>query len=338
MANDNLPLVSVVIPTRNEAHFIEDALTKILENDYPSDLIEILVVDGGSNDGTIDIVKSMAAEHPNIRLLGGPGVNCPAGMNIGIQNSKGEIVCKVDAHGYIDRRFIKLGVDHIRSDKDIKCAGGPIRAMPKGLVEESSVLARCSVFGVGGGINTIGEEPQFVDTVQCGIYEKKVFDAVGLFDESMQFGEDEEINWRIIKAGYKIYCTPEIKFHYYPRKSFRAFYRQYFNYGRARVKVCRKHRNFLRIKHVIPSAFVLSLLASAILAFFVHDLFIWVFVAIVGLYLLASLFVSASISARSGWRYFAALPISFACLHFGYGLGFLRGILDLVMPKRKAAR
>jgi len=329
VADEALPFVTVIMPTLNEAGFIERAIKSLLENNYPPDKVEILVVDGGSKDGTVEIVRKMADKSPNIKLLGGPGVNCPAAMNIGIKNAKGEIICKIDGHGYVDRDFIRLGVSYLQSDATIKCTGGPIRPVPRDFVGKSNALARSSVFGVGGGINTVGEKPQFTDTVQCGIYRKELFDTIGLFDESLQFGEDEEINWRIIKAGYKIYCTPEIKFYFYPRESFRGFYRQYFNYGRARVKVFRKHKDFLRAKHLVPSVFVLSILASGILLF-LHPMFLWVLLIIIAAYLSASIFFSVLISQQQGWQYLCALPVSFACLHFGYGIGFLKGVWDFL--------
>lgn len=333
MVEKCLPLVSVVVPMHNEADFIGNDLKSILQNDYPAELIEILVVDGGSTDGSIEIVQKMAKEHTNITLLGGPGVNCPAAMNIGIENSHGEVVCKVDAHGYVDSNFIRLGVKHLRSDKDIKCVGGPIRPIAKSLIEQSNVLARSSVFGVGGGINTAGEEPQFTDTVQCGIYERETLFEVGLFDESLQFGEDEDVNWRLVKAGYKIYCTPEIKFYYYPRKTFKSFYKQYYKYGKVRVKVAKKLAGYLRLKHLMPSVFVVSLLLSGVLSVF-YSLFVWLFLIAVISYVGASLVFAGLLSKQKEWWYVFILPISFACLHFGYGFGFLRGVWDFLIRKK----
>lgn len=112
----------------------------------------------------------MAKQYPNIKLLGGPGLNCPAGMNVGIKNAKGKIVCKVDGNGYVEPNFIKMGVHYLESDENIKCAGGPIKPISKSLIEKSNVLARSSVFGVGRGVNTLEEKSGFTDTVQCGIY------------------------------------------------------------------------------------------------------------------------------------------------------------------------
>jgi cellulose synthase/poly-beta-1,6-N-acetylglucosamine synthase-like glycosyltransferase len=324
---------------KNEEQYIGRCVESVVNQDYPRDLIEVIVVDGGSNDDSLGIVKKLAQEYRNIVLLGGPGVNCPAAMNIGIKNAKGDIVAKVDAHGYVASDFLRMSVRHLLDDKKAKCVGGQIRSLPESSVAKANVFARSSVFGVGKGIYSLGDTPQYVETVQCGVYEKAVFDKIGLFDESLQFGEDEEVNWRIVKNGYKIYYTPDVRFFYFPRNSFRKLYEQYFNYGVLRVMVILKHPDFLNIKHVIPAIFVLALFATAILSVF-SSLFLTVFLGIVLMYVIVSLMVSAAISSNEGWKYFGLLLISFAALHFGYGMGFLKaavriGLLGRILDRRR---
>ena len=326
---NNLPRVSVVIPMRNEEAYIGRCLESVVTQDYPRELVEVLVVDGGSDDESLEIVKQFAEEYSNIRLLGGPGVNCPAAMNMGLEIATGSIIAKVDAHGYIAPDFLKISVNYLSKEANVKCVGGPIRPVARTSVEKTNVFVRSSVFGVGKGVYSLGEEPQFVDTVQCGVYDKDIFEEVGVFDESLQFGEDEEINWRIRKRGYKIFSTPEIRFFYFPRNSFGGLYRQYFNYGMLRVKVVRKHPDFCRLKHIIPAAFVLSLFLAGVLGI-LGGLFLKVFFGIVFFYIIVSFTVSAAISANEGWKYLCLLPIGFGALHFGYGMGFVKGFIRLL--------
>lgn len=332
-ANDGLPTMSVIIPVKDEEQYIATCLESIINQDYPRELIEVIAVDGGSSDSSVEIVNKLAKEHPNIKLMGGPGVNCPTAMNIGIKHATGELISKIDGHGYVASDFLRMSAKYISTKGEIKCVGGPIRSAAKTSVAEANAIARSSVFGVGKGAYSMGKEPQFVDSVQCGTYEKTIFEEVGLLDESLQFGEDEEVNWRIRKKGYKIFATPDIRFFYFPRNSFRKLFRQYYNYGGARVKVIQKHPDFFRIKHVIPTVFVVSLFAAGILSTFSH-FFLWLFVGGTLGYFMASLAFSAVISSKRGWKYVVLLPISFAALHFGYGIGFARGVARLRSVKR----
>ena len=208
----SLPKVLVIIPMKNEEEYIARCLQSVIGQDYPGELIEVIVVDGGSKDNSVKIVKKLAEEHPNIRLLGGPGVNCPAAMNMGITNAKGELISKIDGHGYVAPDFLKMAVKHLSTDTGIMCVGGPIEPVTRTKISKANAMARSSLFGVGKGVYSMQRKCQFVDTVQCGIYRKDVFEEVGLFDESLQYGEDEEINWRISKKGYKILSTPDILF------------------------------------------------------------------------------------------------------------------------------
>ncbi len=322
---------------RNEVEYITRCLESIANQDYPKELIEITVVDGGSTDGSVEIVKELMEEHPNIRLLGGPGVNCPAAMNIGIREASGDIIAKVDAHGYPAPDYLKMSVKHLSKDSKVKCVGGPIIPLTHTPVANANVFARSSVFGVGQGVYSMGHKAQFADTVQCGVYERDVFNEIGLFDESLQFGEDEEINWRIRTRGYKIFATPEVRFFYFPRSSFRSLYKQYFNYGMLRVEVIRKHPDFFRIKHIIPAAFVSALFVTGMLAVF-SSLFCKVFFGIALLYLIISFAVSSAISSCEGWKYLGLLPISFGALHFGYGIGLVRGIIGLCLGFHRPLR
>jgi glycosyltransferase involved in cell wall biosynthesis len=329
-----LPKVTVVIPMMNEKTYIGRCLEAVLEQDYPGDLVEILVVDGGSNDGSAEIVGRYSQQHLNVRLLGGPGVNCPAAMNIGVKNSTGQFIAKVDAHGYVAKDYLSRSVEYLIENEDIKCVGGPIRPIPETITGKANALARSSRFGVGRGIYSVKHGIEFADTVQCGVYKKKALDEVGLFDESLQFGEDEEVNWRLRKMGYKIVVTPDIRFLYFPRNTFKKLFRQYFNYGVMRVAVIKKHGDFLRTKHLVPAVFVVSLVLTAMLALFgglPGSIFIGILLSYVGL----SLGFSLAIGANEDWQCLWRLPVSFAALHFGYGLGFLIGLARSVVAGQK---
>jgi glycosyltransferase involved in cell wall biosynthesis len=111
----NLPHVSIVIPCRNEEDFIGPCLDSVVANDYPKDKLEVLVVDGMSQDGTREIVEEYANRYSCIRLLDSPKRITPAALSIGIARSSGEVIMRMDAHARFDREYITRRVGNRRS-------------------------------------------------------------------------------------------------------------------------------------------------------------------------------------------------------------------------------
>lgn len=323
--------LSFIVPMLNEEKYIEQCLLSILKQKYPKNGYEIIVVDGGSKDYSREIVSRFAIQNNNIKLLGDIGINCPAAMNIGIMNSspKSSTIIKVDAHGYLSKNYIKIGLPLLFESSGTKCVGGVIASIPNNNIERANSLARSSYFGVGGGVYTFSKGIENVQSVQCGIYKKEIFQEVGYFDENLQFGEDEELNWRIIKHSPSgIIATKDIQFNYHPRPTFGSLFRQYRNYGVARVKVIQKHTNFLMLKHFIPSIFILSLLILSILSIWMKTAQI-LLLFLLSCYLLLTIGFSIVLSKNKNKNLIFLIPISFICLHFGYGFGVIEGLLSL---------
>jgi glycosyltransferase involved in cell wall biosynthesis len=322
--NAQYPIVSLVLPVKNEGLYISEVLEAIDRQTYPSNRIEIIIVDGGSTDNTLALIREKMTMDSRIRVAGGPGVNCPLAMNIGIEMATGTIVAKIDGHGYMNDEFIATAVEYLTANCGVSCVGGeivPVYSSDKG---RSNYLARFSKFGVGSGTYTAQKELQKIDTVQCGVYVKKDLIRVGLFDPDLQFGEDEEANFRLIRSGGKIVFHPRMRFYYHVRPSFQALYRQYFNYGCARVKVLRKHPSFLKLKHLIPAVTVLALCVSAALLL-IGRAFLPLFAASWGVYGLFLMTASLSVAIRNHFLRVDYLTRSFLSLHIGYGLGLLAG-------------
>ena len=251
------------MPVKNEGAHIRQAFEAIDGQTYPAELLEILVVDGGSSDDTLDFVNGRAAIDPRVRVLGGPGVNTPRAMNVGIEASKGVFVAKVDGHGWMNRDFVATAVGVLDGDGSIGCVGGVIDPVARTIMERAIAVARFSRLGVGGGIYTTEQEVHFIDTVQCGVYRRDALKESGLFDPALVYGEDEELNFRLRSAGWRILFHPGMRFRYRVRPTVGSLLPPYFNYGRARVAVVEKHPEFLRVKHVIP-AIVTGTLGAAL--------------------------------------------------------------------------
>ena len=315
------------MPIKNEVLTIEKALDSIAEQTYPTENIEIIVVDGNSTDGTAEIVRERMRWDNRITLLI-VQCNCPAAMNLGIRHSRGNIVAKIDGHGYMEACFIDTGVRYLLEDSDCSCVGGRIIPLGPSRVASSNMHARFSWFGVGPGIYTERPAIREVDTVQCGMYVKTHLLKVGAFDPMLQFGEDEEANYRLVRSGFKIVFHPGMKFYYYVRPSFAALFRQYHSYGVARVKVLRKHPRFFRIKHVIPSAVAITLAAGIFMPLMSEQLLVAV-VSIISFYVLFVACGSIRTGIKKRFFYFHYIAVSLMMLHLGYGAGMIREICSV---------
>ena len=335
MVNDDggLPIVSIVMPVMNEASFLEAGLRAIQEQTYPGGKLEIFIVDGGSTDGTVGCAEASSRKDKRIVVISRGRLNCPQAMNAGIEQAHGKYVAKIDGHGYVNRRFIETAVASMEADHSIQCVGGRIIPLAQTPAEKANSIARFSPFGVGTGIYTLEPKIQFVDTVQCGVYLRDALVHVGAFDPDLQFGEDEEVNYRIIAQGGKILYHPEMEFHYCMRPSIKALFRQYHGYGMARVKVLRKFPSFFRVKHIVPSAVVLSIIASPFLLVLPAK---WGMLAYVapGFYLCFVVSSAICLAVRTRFPSCRRIGASLMALHFGYGSGFLRGVWDFVIRRK----
>lgn len=172
-----------------------------------------------------------------------------------------------------------------------------------------------------------------MDTVYLGAFRKSLFGEIGLFDPAMQFNEDNEFNMRIIKNGGKILLSPRIKSYYFLRGSLKELWHRYLNYGYFKVKVLRKHKTLMSYRHFVPAGFVgafcFSLVSAAL-----NTAYMPLFLGVAGVYTAASLMFSLLLSVKYGFRYAPALPVVFAALHFGYGIGFLKGLCDFLALKK----
>jgi cellulose synthase/poly-beta-1,6-N-acetylglucosamine synthase-like glycosyltransferase len=318
------PFVSVIVPMRNERRYIERCLRSLASQDYPRDRFEVIVVDGGSNDGSRELVESLREEVPNLRVVENRGKHTARGLNLGLAFARGEVIARVDAHAAVAPDFLRASAAALRrTGADV--VGGPIQTLGEGRAGEAVALAVSSPFGVGNAVFRYSEREQWTDTVAFPAYRRDVFDRVGPFAE-IDGGEDDELHYRLRDAGGRILLTPAIRSTYYARRSYWELARQYFGYGQAKVVVLSRHPRRTRLRQLVPSAFVLGVVVSAAAAFF-GGLLLLPLAILAGAYLMASLGASFVVARRHGWRQFLRLPLAFACMHLAYGLGFLTGLL-----------
>lgn len=328
-----LPFVSVIIPCRNEKKFIEKCLNSIITNDYPPKKIEILVVDGMSDDKTREIIKIFTKKYSFIKLLDNPKKIVPTAMNIGLKSAQGNVIIRIDAHSWITQNFIIKNIECLRKTK-ADCVGGPIKSLSDTFMGKAISLAMSSLFGVGNARFRYSQKSGYVDTLAFSAYRREVFDKIGLFDEEFIRNQDDELNFRLIKNNGKIFMSPEIKSFYYVRSTLFKLWRQYFQYGYFKVKLIQKNKAFPSLRCLVPAIFICSLIISGILGLF-FLFFLWVFFGILGCYLIFILIGSLILSLKNNLKYFSILPVIFIILHFRYGFGFLKGLIDFVIFKKK---
>jgi len=324
---DDLPMVSVLIPMRDEEAYIRACLRSVADQDYPKELTEVLVVDGMSCDASRSIVEDFIKKHAYVKLLDNPHQTTTHALNKGVRLSAGEVIVRVDAHSCIEPDYVRSVVEALKRTRADN-VGGLMRPVGKSFLQKAIAFAMGSPFGVGTSRFHYSEKEMFVDTVYLGAYRREVFRKIGLYDEGAHYGEDDELNYRLVKSGGKILLSPAIKSHYFPRGSLPALWRQYFNYGRGKVRTIKKHGRPASWAHLAPSAFVLAILGSLAL-WNVAPFFKWVFFGVVISYLVAVAAATATIAGRQGWRFAPLMPLVFFTMHAGYAIGFLAGVLRL---------
>ncbi|NTU79988.1 MAG: glycosyltransferase family 2 protein [Chloroflexales bacterium] len=320
------PIISVIIPCRNEASFIARSLGTVLSQDYPADRMEVLVVDGMSDDATREVIARTVAAYPGaapVTVLDNPGQIAPTGMNIALAHACGEVIIRVDGHCEIAADYLRCCVVALEAT-GADCSGGPMVTVGDTQVARTIALAQSARFGVGGvAFRTGHTRPSYVDTVAFGAYRREVFERIGGFDEELVRNQDDELNFRLTQAGGKIWLDPSIRSTYYSRASIRKLWRQYYEYGLYKVLVIKKRGAVASWRHLVPALFVLSLCASLLLALFTRRPRLGLLVA--GPYAAANLGASVW-TARGEWQSLPLLPGAFLTLHFAYGLGFLAGL------------
>lgn len=322
--------VSIIIPCRNEEKHIETCLTSLLENGYPKDLLEIIVVDGMSNDKTKEKVLEQKATFQQIKWVENKHRKTPFALNIGVNSACGEYILIASAHSSFDKNYISILVDKMRELK-ADVVGGVMQTAVKNETKTSlaiqSVLAHR--FGVGNSMFRVGvEKDTEVDTVPFGLYKAELLKKVQGYDERLIRNHDIELSKRLLALGTKIYLIPSAKCTYYARETWGALAKNNFNNGKWNLLTVYITKDFssLSIRHFIPLLFLMSLLFPLILGF-IHPWFMslsLLSLALYGLVLLLSIFKMDRKETS-----FGHLIITFNVLHFSYGVGSLIGGLQI---------
>lgn len=319
--------VSVIIPCRNEEAHIASCLQTILSQDYPAENLEVLVVDGMSEDGTRDIVARMAHDTAGIRLIDNPSRTTPSAMNRGIEASRGRYVAILGAHTKYARDYLRACVELLEEHPEAACVGGPIHNKGFSSFGRAVALAMSHPVGIGNARHRHAHYEGYAEGACYPVFRREVFSKIGLYDETLIRNQDDELNYRLARHGEKVFISPRARSTYFVRETPSQLYQQYFNYGYWRVAVLRKHRLPASLRQLVPPAFMFLMLTTAIVALSLPGELRLLGGVLPTIYGGTLLLVGASEIGRAGWRVALLFPIAVAIMHSAYAAGFVSALL-----------
>ena len=267
----------------------------------------------------------MQTKYLSLRIISNDAQTTPTAFNIGINNAKGEYIQIVGARQFLSQNYLSEALKSFQIDASIKCVGGGVENVYLNEKSKIIALAMDSPFGVGGGNFRIAKSSGYVDTVGTPMYPKSAFEEFGLFDEKLVRNQDDEYNYRITSQGYKIYQNKDAVIQYMVRASFGNLKKQYYQYGYWKVYVNKKVKSITTIRQLFPFALVSYTILGLLLSLFNSYIAI-AFGATMLLYIGISLFFAFRKSKNP--KEIAIITWTFWILHYSYGLGYLKGILD----------
>lgn len=326
--------VSVIVPCRNERAHIAAFCADVLRQAVPTGWdLQVLIADGRSDDGTRDLLSTLCTADARLRMLDNPQRIVSTGLNLAIEAARGEVIVRMDVHTAYAPDYVAQCVATLESTR-ATCVGGPWRPVGEGWPQAAIALAFQSRLGSGGAASRRIDHSGPVDTVYLGAWRRDDLRRLGGFDESLVRNQDDELNLRIVRSGGVVWQSASIRSTYTPRASFVALFRQFHQYGYWKVPVIRKHRLPASPRHLAPFTFVLLLVALAALAL------VWspargALAGVLSLYAATAL-TSAAALARAPHRLRDTVGIAWAiaCMHIGYGLGFGRALIEVLVLRR----
>ena len=333
------PALSIVVLVRNEARFIDRCLRSVFAADPESEEIEVLVVDGMSEDGTRQILADWSARHPNLRVLDNPDRIVPTAMNIGVRAARGKWIMILGAHCEYLSDYFRLCLETSRRT-GADNVGGTIITLSRHKGIEGKLVQALTThpFGVGNSGFRVGAREGWTDTVAYGCYRREVFDRIGLFDERLARNQDYEFNRRLLTSGGRVWYNPAIQARYYNQSSLIRLLSQAFGTGQWNPWMWFVAPYAFAWRHAIPLVFVTALVVAFLSTFFAPFAGIAVLKFVLVPYFVFALVASFQQSLRYGLWMFPCLPVLFWTYHVAYGLGGVWGLCLLIIKRAPVQR
>ncbi len=337
-SNIDLPIVSIIVPCYNEEGTIVELLTSIDAQDYPQELLEIIIADGMSEDRTREKINRFIETHSNlaVQLIDNPDRSIPQALNEAIAASSGDIILRLDAHSVPNEDYISRCVQVLEQTGAANVGGiWMIRPGADTTVAKSIANAAAHPLGAGDARYRILGEAGPMETVPFGAFRRAWLEKIGPFNEKLLSNEDYEYNVRIRQAGGVVWFDPEIKSVYFARPTLMALARQYWRYGYWKAQMLRRYPRSVRLRQLIPPVFVLSLLFLTLASPFFG--YVRTLLAVeLGFYSLVTI-ASALIEAwkRKNLSLIVSFPLAILVMHLSWGSGFLVSIGKINMGRKE---
>jgi succinoglycan biosynthesis protein ExoA len=316
------PGVSVILPILNEERDFNECISAILQQKYDGKF-EVILALGPSTDNTNQIAKSLAESDSRIKLVDNPTGKTAAALNLAIATASFEIICRIDGHAEISDTYIKTAVEIMNQTGAVN-VGGLMNATAKSGFQSVVARAMRSRIGVGASKFHTGGEAGAADTVYLGTFKKSAILQAGGFDEKYIRAQDWELNHRLRLNGGLIWFDPRLVVTYRPRDTFGKLAKQYFEYGRWRRAVSRKHQGTVNYRYLAPPIALVINLLSIILGLTLNTLFFIPAMTYLSIIILSSLFIGKGIYEK------ISLPSVLITMHVSWGFGFITSPKNLI--------
>lgn len=315
------PLISVIVPIRNEVVYLRSTIESILNQTLSSDHFEILLIDGLSDDGTRELCESLSRENPRIRLLQNPRRFVASAFNIGIRESRGDFIAIIGGHTRIESNYFEEAMKLFQAYPHIVGTGGPVLPTASRPFGKAVALAMSHPLGIGNATHRYPDFEGYAFGSAFPIFRRHLFDEVGLYDEDLVRNQDDEFLLRVQLRGLKNFISPRIRSYYHVREYPSQLWKQFFQYGYWRIAVLRKIGRFASLRQAAPFVFYSSLISSL----FLYQPYALIMASI---YLLAIIIACLRAIPSHDLKTLVRLPIVFILIHAGYAFGFAKGLID----------
>lgn len=319
-------IISIIIPILNEETYIEELVKKIISMS-PLDK-EVFLVDGGSTDNTIDLIKQLSSKTPNLVFIENKEKYAAQAFNQAFLQTKGKYIAFIGAHADYSSNYFSKGIEFLEQNR-CDVVGGVLKQKGNSIIGQVIAACMSSKFGVGDTEFRTTNEEKFVQSVAFAIYKRDIVEKVGLMEPQLIRNQDDEFHYRIVEQGFRILMTPTISAEYYVRNTIPKLFKQYYEYGYYKPLVLYKIRSGIRIRHIIPALFVIYLATLLIALLFLQSLLL---IAPIIVYLFLSLYFSIKMEVKKG-RFYSILI--YPTLHISYGLGFILGVTKVIKDARR---